>query len=68
MHNLHEGTTHTRIGLFFCPLAPPLTKEFPGSIENSFTAIALAVSHVNVAIDGIDRYVGWHVKLCVTRI
>ena len=22
MHNLHERTTHTRIGLFLCPLVP----------------------------------------------
>src|ERR1035438_4110337 len=40
MHNLHESTTDTGIGLFFCPLVPPLTKEIPGSIENSDPAIA----------------------------
>src|SRR5271155_3027428 len=30
MHNPHERSTHTRISLFFCPLMPPLTKEFSG--------------------------------------
>src|SRR5277367_5624493 len=68
MHNLHERATHTRIGLFFCPLVPPLTKEFPGSIENSNAAVAVTVSHVDIAIDVIYRYVGWHVKLRVTRV
>ena len=47
---------------------PPLTKEFSGSIENSYAAIAVTVRYVDVAIDGIDRYVGWHVKLRVARI
>jgi hypothetical protein len=68
MHNLHERATHTRFGLFFCPLVPPLTKEFPGSIENSYAIIAVTVSHVDVAIAGIYRYVGRHVELRVTRI
>src|SRR5271168_3972683 len=40
MHNPHERATHTRIGLFFCPLMPPLTEECPGSIENRYAAIA----------------------------
>src|SRR5208282_74991 len=68
MHNLHECATHTRIGLFFCPLMPPLTKEFPGSIEDSYAAIAITVGHVDVAVCGVYRYVGWHVKLRMTRI
>jgi hypothetical protein len=68
MHNLHECTTHTRIGLFFCPLVSPLTKEFPGSIENGYAAIAIAVGDVDVSIGGAHRYVGRHVKLCVARI
>src|ERR1700688_1195170 len=66
MHNLHERATHTRIGLFFCPLMPPLTKEFSGSIENSYAAITITVSHIDVAVGGVDRYVGRHVKLRVT--
>jgi hypothetical protein len=49
---------HTGIGLLFCPLMPPLTKEFSGSIENSYPAIAVTVCYVDVAIAGIDRYVG----------
>jgi hypothetical protein len=65
MHNLHERATHTRINLFFCPLMPPRTKEFPGSIENSYAAITITVSHIDVAIGGVYRYVG---KLRVTRI
>src|ERR1039457_5696575 len=68
MHDLHECTTHPSIGLFFCPLVPPLTKEFPGSIENNYPAIAVTVRYVDVAIGGIYRYVGRHVKLRVTRI
>jgi len=68
MHDPHECTTDTRVGLFLCPLVPPLTKEFPGSIEDSYSAIAVAVSYVDVAIDGIYRYVGRHVKLRVTRV
>src|ERR1700723_3793244 len=68
MQDLHECTTDTRVGLFFCPLMPPLTKEFPGSIENNYPAIAVTVSYVDVAIGGIYRYVGRHVKLRVTRI
>src|SRR5271170_2517314 len=32
MHNPHERSTHTRIGLFFRPLMPPLAKKFPGPI------------------------------------
>src|SRR5271163_105303 len=43
MHNLHERTTHTRISFLFCPLVPPLTKEFSRSIENSYAAVAIAV-------------------------
>lgn len=54
MHNLHERATHIRIGFFFCPLMPPLTKKFPGSIENSYAAVAITVSHVDVAIAGAD--------------
>jgi len=68
MHNLHERTTDARIGLFFSPLVPPLTKEIPGSIENNYPAIAVTVSYVDVAVAGIYRYVGWHVELPVTRI
>src|SRR5208283_3211722 len=68
MHNLHERATHTRIGLFFCALMPPLTKEFPGSIENCYAAITITVSHIDVPIGGVDRDVGRHVKLRVTRI
>src|SRR5208282_1340109 len=68
MHNLHERTTHTGIGLFFCPLVPPLTKEFPRSIKNNYAAIAVTVSYVDVTIDGIHRYVGRHVKLRMTRV
>src|SRR5271167_396943 len=68
MYNLHERATHTSIGLFFCPLTPPLTKEFSGSIENSYAAITITVSHIDVAIGGVNRYVGRHVKLRVTRI
>jgi hypothetical protein len=68
MHHLHERATHTRIGLFFCPPVPPLTKEFPRSIENGYAAVAIAVGDVDVCIDGIHRYVGRHVKLRVTRI
>src|SRR3984893_12219746 len=62
MHNLHERATHTRIGLFFCPLAAPLTKKFPGSIENSYAAVAITVSHVDVAIGGGEPDVGRHLK------
>src|SRR5208282_6105226 len=58
MHNPHERSTHTRISLFFCPLMPPLTKEFSGSIENSYAAIAITVGHIDVAICGVYRYVG----------
>ena len=68
MHNLHERATHTRVSLVFCALMPPLTKEFPRSIENSYAAIAITVSHVDVAIGGVYRYVGRHEKLRVTRI
>src|ERR1022692_4191528 len=68
MHDLHECTTDTGIGLFFCPLVPPLTKEFPGSIENNYPAIAVTVSYVDVAVSGINRYVGRHVELRVTRV
>src|SRR5271168_3556984 len=68
MHNPHERSTHTRIGLFLCPLMPPLTKESPGSIENSYAAIAITVGHVDVAICWVYRYVGRHVKLRLTRI
>src|SRR5271168_5621656 len=68
MHNLHECTTHTSIGLFFCTLMPPLTQEFSRSIENSYPAIAITVSYVYVAIRGVYRYVGRHIKLRVTRI
>src|ERR1700688_1379953 len=68
MHNLHERATNTRISLFFCPLTAPLTKEFPRSIENSYAAITITVSHIDVAIGGVDHYVGGHVKLRVTRI
>jgi hypothetical protein len=68
VHDLHERTTHPRIGLFFCPLVPPLAKEFPRSIKNNYAAIAVTASYVDVAIDGIHRYVGWHVKLRVARI
>jgi len=63
MHHLHERATHTRIGLFFCPLVPPLPKEFPKSIENGYAAVAIAVGDVDVSIDGIHRYVGRHVYL-----
>lgn len=31
VHDLHERTTYTRIGFFFCPLVTPLAKEFPRS-------------------------------------
>src|SRR5208282_2026808 len=68
MHDPHECTTDTRVGLFFCPLVPPLTKELPGQIENDYPAIAVTVSYVDVAIDGVYRYVGRHVELRVTRI
>ena len=68
MHDLHECTTDARIGLFFCPLMPPLTKEIPGSIEDSYPAIAVTVRYVDVAIGAIYRYVGRHVKLRVTRV
>src|SRR5271156_168829 len=68
MHNLHEGATRTRIGLFFCPLMPPLTQEFSGSVENSYAAITVTVRDVDIAVCGIYRYVGWHVELRVTRI
>src|ERR1700688_1188511 len=68
MHNLHERATHTRISLFLCPLMPPLTKKFPGSIENSYTAIAITVSHVNVAICGVYCHVGRHIELRLTRV
>src|ERR1700685_4073744 len=34
MNNSHERTAHTRIGLLFCPLMSPLTKEFPVPIED----------------------------------
>jgi hypothetical protein len=52
MHHLHERAAHTRIGLFFCPLAPPLTKKFPRSIENDYAAVAITVGDVDVSIDG----------------
>src|SRR5271154_219670 len=68
MHNPHERSTNTRIGLFLCRLMPPLTKESPGSIENSYPAIAVTVSDVDITICGVYRYVGRHVKLRVTRI
>src|ERR1035438_1777407 len=68
MHNLHESSTHTRVGLFFCSLMPPLTKEISGSIENSYPAIAVTVSHVDVAVGGIHRDIGWHVELRMARI
>src|SRR5208282_4950843 len=68
MHDPHECTTDTRVGLFFCPLVPPLTKELPGQIENDYPAIAVTVSYVDVAIGGVYRYVGRHVELRVTRI
>jgi hypothetical protein len=68
MHNLHERSTPARIGLIFRPLVPPLPKEFPGPVENSYAAIAITVGHVDVAICGVYRYVGRHVKLRLTRI
>jgi len=35
-------------------LMPPLTKKVPGSIENSYAAVAITVSHVDVAIAAAD--------------
>ena len=55
MHHLHERATPTRLGLFLCPLVPPLTKEFPRSIENPYAAVAIAIGNVDVSIDGIHR-------------
>jgi len=66
MYNLHERAAHTRIGLFPCPLMPPLSKKFPGSIENGYAPITITVGHVDIAICGVYRYVGRHVKLRLT--
>src|SRR6202166_1877389 len=55
MHHPHKRAARTRIGLLFCPLMPPLTKEFPGSIENSDAAVAVTVGHVDVTICGVYR-------------
>src|SRR5271168_2400696 len=68
MHNLHECTTHTCVCFFFCPLVPPLTKEFSRSIENNYAAVAIAVGDVDVSVGGVYRDIGRHVKLRVTRI
>src|SRR6202021_1119816 len=68
MHHLHKRATHTRIGLFFCPLVSPLTKKFSGTVENSYAAIAVTIRYVHITIYGVYRYVGRHVKLRVARI
>jgi len=68
MHDPHERTTDSRVGFLFCPLVPPLKKELPVPIEDDYPAIAVTVSYVDVAVDGIYRYIGRHVELRVTRI
>src|SRR6202162_1002392 len=68
MHHINERPPRARIRLLFCPLVAPLTKKFPGSVENSYAAIAVTIRHVNIAIGRVYRYVGWHVKLRLTRI
>ena len=66
--HLHENTGLTGFRLCARALPSPLTQEFAGSIKYRDAAVSVAIGNINIAVGRIDRDIGRHEELSVTRV